>query len=137
MKVRIELMHMWSKPGYRRSSGYTEAILVSAEDAARCGGDSDALFDLYGEAIAADMLEDIETRTTHVGALNYRIVTGVFDVPDNKVVVQKRCKDICTRDDVLYSAWVVKPNSLCALYEERGAEYTRLANECKKGARQS
>jgi len=127
MKIKVELMNMESDPGYVLSNGYTDAILVSAEDAARCGGDSDALFDLEGEQITVGMLEDVETRTAHTGALNYRTTTGVFDAPDGKVVVQKNYEDICTSDGVYSSAWVVEPQSLRSLYEERAAEYARLA----------
>ena len=127
MKVKVELMNMDSDPGYVPSSGHTDAVLVSAEDAARCGGDSDALFDLGGDQITVEMLEDVEKRTARTGVLNYHTTTGVFDVTEGKVVVQKNYENICTSNGASYNAWIVEPQSLRKLYEKRAAAYKRLA----------
>lgn len=127
MLVKVELMNMSSDPQYVSSSGWTSARLVNAEDATKCGGDGKALYDLEGKRVTAEMLQDVETRHTKNGACNYEYHTGTFDIPDGMALVQKHHLNICTRDKPVYQAWVVNQGSLKALYEQRAAEYTKLA----------
>lgn len=128
MKVAIELMNMWSAAGYRQSNGMTWAIIVPANEVIAYGDDSDALLNAKGADITEEMLSDVQHRTLHRGELTWKYTTGVLDVPDGHVVIQKEWINICTDDKPSRRAWIVNVDkSMKKLYKERAEEYARLA----------
>ena len=132
MKVAIKLMNMSSKPGYVPSSGWTEAILVTAEAAADCCGFTDALWELEGTNIKKDNLQDVKLTTHTQGVCHYRTISGSFDVPDGMAVVQNELISISTRDQVYRHSWVVAEESLVVLYRERSVMYEKLAEKASR-----
>lgn len=122
-------MTMSSDPGYVPSSGWTEAILVSADAVADCAGEEEALWLIEGEKITPEDLEDVKVSTRRRGVCNYEYSKGIMKVPEGMAVVQKEMIDICTRDQVYRRAWIVNEESLVELYRQRAKRYKELINE--------
>lgn len=127
MKVAVEVWSMSSDPGYVGSDGYADVVLAPAEHVASFAGDEVALFYLKGEVIETEQIESTEPYHLHTGALNYEGIKGVLEVPDGMVAVQIIYENICTENGPRKSAYVLNPDSLKQLYQERAEHYALLA----------
>ena len=130
--IAIKLMTMGSEPGYVLSRGWTDARLVSADDAADCAGDEESLQSLEGPYITKDDLQDVKLSTQVQGVCHYQYTTGTFEVPVGMAVVQCEMIDVCTNNQVYSRAWIVNEESLSTLYQERAERYTELAQNAKE-----
>jgi hypothetical protein len=130
MKVSVRIWSM-SSSGYVASRGACHAVILPNEAIARVAGNKDALYreSTNYPSLEESMLEDAQPIGWESGACNYQGTEGIIEVPNGFSVVQREFRDISTRDEVEYSAWVVATDSLRDLYRERSKMYARLAEE--------
>ena len=131
-KIAVRLMEMSSDAGYVPSSGYTEAILTTAEWAADCASDEEALWDVEGMLITAEMLDEVQVSSYKNGACNYIEWNGVFELLPGAAVIQYTREDISTAKSIWRKAWIVAEDSLLNLYKERVKKYQELVERFLK-----